>query len=253
MQHCNESKVPSLLGSDHWPPAPFAQKRLAAGRGQVDTAPHPAQAKGHTARHKLKARQGPAGRRPPPSRCFSARPIWELQLFLFFFNLFQNVFIFFHYQKTDYTNKYCVFVYPGTLQFSKKIILSGISFFVFLAPRSWSPVFPSRPWLVRVLRKGAGTPAPQSPGFLQAWGSGWHLWKAGPHHCPGAPGVHPLPDPSSASSCLPETTSQARTQQPCPPLADSGGVGSKDQGPSEPPPPGPESGGRHLSLDPLAT
>lgn len=173
--------------------------------------------------------------------------------YFFFFNLFRNVFIFFHYQKTDYTNKYCVFVYPGTLQFSKKIILNGISFFVFLAPHSWRPVFPSRPWLVRVLRKGAGTPAPQSPGFLQAWSSGCHPWKAGPHHCPGASGVYPLSDRSSASSCLPETTSQARTQQPCPPLADSGGVGSKDQGPWEPPPPRPESWGRPLSLDPLAT
>lgn len=80
---------------------------------------------------------------------------------------------------------------PGTLQFSKKIILDGVSFLIFSAPRSWRPVFPSRPWLVRVLRKDAGTPVPQSLGFLQAWSSGWHLWKAGPHHCPGAPGGPP--------------------------------------------------------------
>ena len=222
-------------------------------RGRKGTGRHgPIPCSGQGPRGETRA-EGQARRSRESASAIQTLPSRSCSHFYFFFNLFRNVFIFFHYQKTDYTNKYCVFVYPGTLQFSKKIVLNGISFFVFLAPCSWRPDFTSRPWLVRVLRKGAGTPAPQSPGFLQGWGSGWHLWKAGPHHCPGAPGVHPLSDPSSAPSCLPETTSQARAQEPCPPLADSGGVGSKDQGPSEPPPPGPESGGRHLSLDPLAS
>lgn len=41
--------------------------------------------------------------------------------------------------------------------------------------------------------------------------------------------------------------------QPCPPLAAGGAGGAKTRGPAEPPPPGPEPQGRHLSPDPLAT
>lgn len=162
---------------------------------------------------------------------------------IFFFYLFWNVFIFFHYQKTDYTNKCCVFVYPGTLQFSKEIILDGVSFFVFSVPLSWQPVFLSRPWLVRVLRKGAGTPAPRRLGFLQAWSSGGHLWKAGPHHCPEAPGGPPLSDSSSASSCLPETTGQARTDSPAHPWQLAGLGEQRPGGPQSPLPPDPSPRG----------
>ena len=91
LQHFDESKASSLLDNDHWPTALFSLKRLVAGRGQVDTAAPPAQAKGHTVTRVLKAMQGPVGRRPlgakqcPPSRRFSARPVQELQLFFFFF------------------------------------------------------------------------------------------------------------------------------------------------------------------------